>query len=89
MSRLLQFPARSPVPVESVEAAPIGGFAVLNSSRSFVLDPWIQEMEDCSRCGGLEIVIYAWEFADGRLGVCLGCGRPKQVKFTRTVGGVA
>jgi hypothetical protein len=56
---------------------------------STILDPWIQESEYCQRCGGLETVIYAWEFSQGRLGVCLGCGQPKQAPFTRTVGEVA
>ena len=65
------------------------GFAVLDSSPSFVLDPWIQETEHCQRCGGLETVIYAWEFAQGRLGVCLGCGGAKKAPFTRTVGEAA
>ena len=59
-----------------------GGGALVGS---VVLDPWVQEMENCSKCGGPEIVIYAWEFAEGRLGVCLGCGQPKKAPFTRTM----
>ena len=49
-----------------------------------VLDPWLyQENRYCERCGGWETVIFAWEFAGGRLGCCLGCGRPVPEPFTR------
>lgn len=49
-----------------------------------VLDPWLyQDNRYCERCGGWEIVVFAWRFAGGRLGVCLGCGRPVPEPDTR------
>jgi hypothetical protein len=49
-----------------------------------ILDPWIQEMQDCEQCGGEQIVVFAWEFEGGRVGCCLGCGERRIAYFDRT-----
>ena len=55
-----------------------------------VLDPWLyQDNRYCERCGGMENVIFAWRFAGGRLGMCVGCGRPVPEPDTRTNSEVA
>ena len=46
----------------------------VSRGESAVLDPWVQQMQDCPRCGGPQIVVFAWEFEGGRVGCCLGCG---------------
>jgi hypothetical protein len=59
------------------------------AQSSTVLDPWIQEMEDCPNCGGPQIVVFAWEFEGGRVGCCLGCGERREMRFTRAISEVA
>jgi hypothetical protein len=49
-----------------------------------ILDPWIQEMQDCPNCGGPQIFVLAWEFESGRVGCCLGCGDERVIPFSRT-----
>jgi hypothetical protein len=48
-----------------------------------ILDPWIQEMQDCPKCGGPQILVIAWEFESGRVGCCLGCGDERVIPFSR------
>jgi hypothetical protein len=55
-----------------------------NVNPPTVLDPWLQEMEYCPKCGGPQIFVFAWEFEGGRVGCCLGCGDERIARFTRT-----
>ncbi len=71
----------NPAPISSVGMEGEGGGDVEHTVA--VLDPWVQEMRYCERCGGWEICIFAWECAEGRIGCCLGCGRPRAEAFTR------
>jgi hypothetical protein len=43
-----------------------------------------RDMRWCSNCGGEQIFLELFEFAEGRVGVCLGCEQKKVVLFTRT-----
>jgi len=69
-----------------------GEITVLDSDslpRSAVLPNWVQENQDCRRCGGPQIVVFAWEVEGGLMGCCLGCGEERFLPFTRTIGEVA
>lgn len=48
-----------------------------------------QDMRWCSNCGGEQVFIELYEFAGGRVVVCVGCEQQKVVPFTRTVGEAA
>lgn len=50
------------------------------------LDPFLyQQMRWCVNCGGEQVFVEVFETEFGRVGVCLGCGEEKLVRFTRTM----
>jgi len=50
------------------------------------LDPFVhQEMRHCYDCAGPQIFLPMYEIEIGRVGVCLGCGRERIERFSRTV----
>lgn len=54
------------------------------TGKLVVLDPWVQEMQDCKNCGGPQIFVAAWVCEAGLVGCCLGCGAERIAPFTRT-----
>jgi hypothetical protein len=49
-----------------------------------LLDPFLyQDMRWCTDCGGERIFVEVFEFEGGRLGVCLGCGAERVIRWTR------
>jgi hypothetical protein len=69
------------VTIPQVNVGPEGGdcgtLAVLDSSVC-------RDMRWCAKCGGEQVFVEVYEFADGRVGVCLGCGDERIERFTRT-----
>ena len=48
------------------------------------LDPFLyEEPRWCLNCGGEQRFFPCFEFAGGRVGVCLGCGGEKVIPFSR------
>jgi hypothetical protein len=43
-----------------------------------------RDMRWCANCGGEQVFLEVYEFEEGRVGVCLGCGEERIVRFTRT-----
>jgi hypothetical protein len=62
---------------EAAGAASGGGCAAA------ILDPWVQEMQDCKRCGGPQVFVAAWVCEAGLIGCCLGCSEERILPFTR------
>lgn len=49
------------------------------------LDPFLyEEPRWCVNCGGEQRFFPCFEFAGGRVGVCLGCGDERVIPFSRT-----
>jgi hypothetical protein len=44
-----------------------------------------RDMRWCANCGGERIFVEVYEFEAGRVGVCLGCGDERVVRFSREV----
>jgi hypothetical protein len=44
-----------------------------------------RDMRWCANCGGQQIFVEMYEFEAGRVGVCLGCGDERVVRFSREV----
>ena len=57
----------------------------LESVSAPPIDPTIySEPRWCSDCGGRRMFEVVYECEVGRVGVCLGCGEEKLVRWTRT-----
>ena len=44
-----------------------------------------RDMRWCPNCAGEKVFVEVYEFESGRVGVCLGCGEERVVRFTRMV----
>lgn len=44
-----------------------------------------RDMRWCPDCGGQQVFVEVFEFEGGRVGVCLGCGEERVVRFSRMV----
>ena len=44
-----------------------------------------RDMRWCPDCGGNQVFVEVFEFEGGRVGVCLGCGEERVVRFSRMV----
>ena len=44
-----------------------------------------RDMRWCPDCGGKQVFVEVFEFEGGRVGVCLGCGEERVVRFSRMV----
>jgi hypothetical protein len=55
-----------------------------------VLDPWVyRDMRWCATCEDFREYVELFEWAEGRLGVCLGCGEERVIPLTRVTTEVA
>jgi hypothetical protein len=69
---------------ESGDGTSLGGESVA------VLDSDIcRDAVWCANCGGPQTFVAMYEFAGGRVGVCLGCGDERVARFTRAISEVA
>jgi hypothetical protein len=44
-----------------------------------------RDMRWCIDCGGEQVFVEVFEFEGGRVGVCLGCGSERVIRFSRMV----
>ena len=44
-----------------------------------------RDMRWCPNCAGEKVFVEVFEFESGRMGVCLGCGEERVVRFSRMV----
>ena len=44
-----------------------------------------RDMRWCPNCAGEKVFVEVYEFESGRVGVCLGCGEERVVRFSRMV----
>jgi hypothetical protein len=70
-------PRFRPVEGTGEGAAPLPAVAALDYSV-------YQDMQNCIKCGGLQIFVPVYECEAGRVGYCLGCGEERIVLFSRT-----
>lgn len=72
---------RFPTHPESVSVE--GG--VCGAQCSVALDPLIyRDMRWCVNCAGEQVFVEVFECEAGRVGVCMGCGDERVVRFSRT-----
>jgi len=49
------------------------------------LDPFVhRDSRWCADCGGPQLFVEVFECEAGRVGVCMGCGEERVIRFTRT-----
>lgn len=49
------------------------------------LDPFVhRDTRWCADCGGPQLFVEVFECEAGRVGVCMGCGEERVIRFTRT-----
>lgn len=77
------------LPTESfIPPGAVGGEGgdVLWGETGAALDSSVyRDMRWCPNCGGEQVFVEVYEFESGRMGVCLGCGDERVVRFSREV----
>ena len=78
-----------PIPIPSTSVGREDGGGGGEGIAPAVLDVLDQDvyrdMRWCPNCAGEKVFVEVYEFESGRVGVCLGCGEERVVRFTRMV----
>jgi len=62
-----------------------GGEAIAPAVLDVLDQDVYRDMRWCPNCAGEKVFVEVYEFESGRMGVCLGCGEERVVRFTRMV----
>ncbi len=89
MNSLIFMLPTEPIPIPSTsvgrEDGGAGGEGIAHAVLDVLDQDVYRDMRWCPNCAGEKVFVEVYEFESGRMGVCLGCGEERVVRFTSIV----